>query len=263
MRPVPVVALRTPVYLAGFVDKIISVYVIYIAVAIIIHPGSAVKLVLIDPHVLRKVRMVVLHAEVEHRYYHFRTAGLEPPRIGDIDVGSTDSRRGNLLAPVIVIVPLGTQLRVIERAEIRRSGHSPCHWIGPSVGRQLQPVVELHPADFLISGHHVCKAVEVGGLAETQLIPAGKIRFRSTCLGHCGSQACKDRLYPDSGLLEPLLKAVILRQVAQAHYERPFHRVGLPVYNLCRRACGFHACRLTERLHAARHRQDTQPGCGS
>ena len=60
--------------------------------------------------------MIVLHSLVNYGHYHIRLSGGEPPCIGYIYIGPTPC--GSNYTSVIVIMPLGCKLRVIEITEV-------------------------------------------------------------------------------------------------------------------------------------------------
>ena len=93
-------------------NKVITVNIIHITVIIVINARLPVQFCLIDPHVVAKVGMVVLHSLVYDCHNNAGVTRLILPGIEKINISTFRPRR---YLSRVVIMPLFRQTRVIER----------------------------------------------------------------------------------------------------------------------------------------------------
>ena len=146
--------------------EIIAVNVVHVSVAVIVDAGRSILLGLVDPHIVRQVRVPIVDARIGNCDYDIGTARIDIPCIVGVDVGI---RRAAGLARVIqrpllgvirvvgnkkqlvLVVRLGIQ-DVGRAVESSKSVQDACA-LGQSYGRQagcdiVIDFVHLGPVDY-------------------------------------------------------------------------------------------------------------------
>lgn len=135
MRSVADVIGIGPGNLSRIQHEVISVNIVPITVAVVIHTRLTVQLGFIDPHIGTQVLMAVHDSLVHYGNDNRRIAGTKLPGLLAIDVGTRTNGRSKRLVSRIDIMPLLIQFGIVEGKLF-------------GTGRLL-----LYPPPYLIEGH--------------------------------------------------------------------------------------------------------------
>ena len=140
--------------------EVIAMNVVDVAVFVVIL-SVAGDFLGVDPHVGLKVRVVVFHAFIDHRYDDFRIACDDLPYILDVDVSSRVCRSCDAFVTDVDVVPLVLERRVVEDVVVGLGRSGRLIWIVLSVGSLDRQSVVLHDLDASQTGSVLCHCLDV------------------------------------------------------------------------------------------------------